>query len=811
MSSTDDPDKRASRVKTNVGKKTAPGSGAPAPTVVDPRGGSGGVPPTVIDPPGGRGSHAGGKVPGTVLDPGSMGGPWVAARLVPPVAGQYEIVRELDSGAEAHVLLVRSKAGRQLVYKTYHERNRVTPETGERISRASKSIEGKKHLVEIVKCGEYDSRWWELLEYCELGSLRSHLRKVDPTEAIGQLAAALTYVHGKDLDLVHRDLKPENVLVRSLTPLNLVLGDFGLVYDMKPGTVVFGKAERTPGYEPPETFHGDKALITRKTDWWSLGMIAAEMVLGRHLLAPPGGSLSTDPDEIKKLIWDGVDVSEIKDPKWNRLCRGLLTRKRDDRWDGRQVSDWIKGGSPAVADDAPDDHVIVPVRDPAKVRRPWAFNGKQYTSAADLAIALQKAWPAAADLLAPSATKSTQVKALQEFCAELKRDVAVRALAEEVTPSNSIDRRLAIVLADLHPALEPEWRGMRIDRAGLEREALLTVEGRARGTGRLDELRVSGVLGVWPMLSGCDGHVVLADRWVTQCQQFSATIDAEASSGAGALGDQAIRQANAWLLLTSLESAHLSSLAERHAGLFTDVGRRQDWYRRIHDRAKSGRDAVAMLVSICYSPVAIERQNAKEAEDRRLAAAEAERRDAAELQRRQQEVATRRLATQARFKKWSSTFLAMGVMALWLGAGLIASTIKYGFANWFADGFNTTAEFMNSVRTWHLGNVGRPFQDLDWINASNSGQSPLPLAFGVVLCVAAVALFVSSRLAEKGRGLGDDGRLAPATKRAAMAGSLTAAAGVVALAPWALIGLIFVAIAVAAVMLIVIVFAIANS
>ena len=151
MSSTDDPDKRASRVKTNVGKKTAPGSGAPAPTVVDPRGGSGGVPPTVIDPPGGRGSHAGGKVPGTVLDPGSMGGPWVAARLVPPVAGQYEIVRELDSGAEAHVLLVRSKAGRQLVYKTYHERNRVTPETGERISRASKSIEGKKHLVEIVK------------------------------------------------------------------------------------------------------------------------------------------------------------------------------------------------------------------------------------------------------------------------------------------------------------------------------------------------------------------------------------------------------------------------------------------------------------------------------------------------------------------------------------------------------------------------------------------------------------------------------------------------------------------------------------
>lgn len=569
-----------------------------------------------------------------------------------------------------------------------------------------------------MKCGEYDSRWWELLEYCELGSLRGHLRKVDPTEAIGQLAAALTYVHGKDLDLVHRDLKPENVLVRSLTPLNLVLGDFGLVHDMKPGTVVFGKAERTPGYEPPETFHGDKALITRKTDWWSLGMIAAELVLGRHLLAPPGGSLSTDPDEIKKLIWDGVDVSEIKDPKWNRLCRGLLTRKRDDRWDGRQVSDWIKGGSPAVADDAPDDHVIVPVRDPAKVRRPWAFNGKQYTSAPDLAIALQKAWPAAADLLAPSATKSTQVKALQEFCAELKRDVAVRALAEEVTPSNSIDRRLAIVLADLHPALEPEWRGMRIDRAGLEREALLTVEGRARGAGRLDELRVSGVLGVWPMLSGCDGHVVLADRWMTQCQQFRTAIDAVASSGAGVLDDQAIRRANAWLLLTSLEPAHLSSLAERHAGLFADVARRQDWYRRIHDRAKSGRDAVAMLVSICYSPIAIEQQNAKEAEDRRRAAAEAKRvKDAADAA-----IAAARLVRvrKAINLQWAAT-LVLGVTSfalIVLGAAKDASFITEN-SDWMPD----------FVRSWPTSYDGP-------VNAlSLERAEPQLLYVGIVLAV----------------------------------------------------------------------------
>ena len=228
-------------------------------------------------------------------------------------------------------------------------------------------------------------------------------------------------------------------------------------------------------------------------------------------------------------------------------------------------------------------------------------------------------------MLAPSVAKSTQVKALQELCAELRCSAAVRALSDEVTPSNSADRRLAIVLADLNPMLSPEWRGMRVDRVGLENEARLVVEDGPRATGRLDDLRESGVLGVWPMLAGCEKHGVLADAWAQQCRQLRSAVEAEASRGAGMISEQALRQANAWLLLTCLESGHLAALAKRHAAISVDAARRQEWFRRLHDLAKPGHDAIAMLVSMCYAPVATERQNAKDAEDRRLAAEEARR------------------------------------------------------------------------------------------------------------------------------------------------------------------------------------------
>jgi serine/threonine protein kinase len=71
---------------------------------------------------------------------------------------------------------------------------------------------------------------------------------------VGELSTALSFAHG--LGLVHRDLKPENVLVRTVAPLDLVLGDFGLARAVD-ASVRWTRAWGTPTYSPPELAGGE--------------------------------------------------------------------------------------------------------------------------------------------------------------------------------------------------------------------------------------------------------------------------------------------------------------------------------------------------------------------------------------------------------------------------------------------------------------------------------------------------------------------------------------------------------------------------
>ena len=127
-----------------------------------------------------------------------------------------------------------------------------------------------------------------VLELCEgvdlrrLVKARGFLREAEVRPILGQLARGLEYVHARGL--VHRDLKPANVMVTREGAVKLM--DFGVAMatagsDDDQTTTQDRTVLGTPGFMAPEQFAG--GVVDRRADVYSLGVLAYELLTGRHL------------------------------------------------------------------------------------------------------------------------------------------------------------------------------------------------------------------------------------------------------------------------------------------------------------------------------------------------------------------------------------------------------------------------------------------------------------------------------------------------------------------------------------------------
>jgi serine/threonine protein kinase len=208
-------------------------------------------------------------------------------------------------------------------------------------ARAVASIRHRS-ICDVYNFGKLeDGRPYIVMEYLDGEPLDQILRKriaispVETVELLEEICSALAAAHARNI--VHRDLKPGNVFVVSdeATKSRYVkLLDFGLAKDhlsprdgQRPATME-GFVVGTPDYIAPEQARG--LQVTPKTDLYSLGVMAFEMVTGR---LPFLGSSAIDlmnahVNEPAPLV---SDVTNGVPPPLEELIHKLLSKDPADR------------------------------------------------------------------------------------------------------------------------------------------------------------------------------------------------------------------------------------------------------------------------------------------------------------------------------------------------------------------------------------------------------------------------------------------------------------------------------------------------
>ncbi|MFH9727381.1 protein kinase [Streptomyces sp. NPDC017254] len=429
-----------------------------------------------------------------------------------------EVLGDVRRPAQAVVLRVKDREARHrdaavpLVLKWYHRAFAPDPE-------ASRVLTGDlgDHVVHILEHGTADGHPYELMpSYGETTLDQYHARHPGALPAplvrtvVAHLHRALTALH--DQELVHRDVTPDNIVVstQNADRLDLVLVDCG-------AAVHTGRDEDTPrrrGWQGKPLYLAPEASIHRQSvtpaaDWWSVGMVVAELAGGRHPIDYRG-----DEEVLAEIATHDPELPLVTDPRLLMLCHGLLTRAPEHRWGAEQVGRWLAGDSPLVA---PRTTGAAPENlPPRSVAEPFAFLGRAITSTEELARQFDVQWRAADDLLARRGGRERLAAWLGQFTdapgrsPEDARTLGElrELLAQPLTPPDMLR-----LLNWMGPRLPASWHGVPLDTLGIEQLEQEAVRGDDRGRGIVAALVRHALLPLLSTRPGGEGLDDVQRRW----------------------------------------------------------------------------------------------------------------------------------------------------------------------------------------------------------------------------------------------------------------------------------------------------------
>ena len=416
------------------------------------------------------------------------------------LACNWQIVRALAArGAEADLFVVaRHDDSEQAVAKLYRPGIRPPAAALERVKTLLAA-----HAVRVFEYGESDGVPYELMEYCVHGSLRERMAPASgdtgfALAVLAQLAPALEHLHAAGL--IHRDLKPENVLVRALEPLQLVLADFGIA-SLAVGTNHFTSTSRTVRYAPPEAMSG---VLSTKADYWSLGMILAELLLGRH----PFEGLSEAVIN-HQLIVRAVDIGAIADPAWRGVVRGLLLRDPQARFGGEELRRWL-ARDPTLDLDRADNAIGADLR-------PYEIEGTRATSAQELGIVLVRHWQAG--------TKDLARGLVLDWVRNELRDQNLARFVHDLTDLVATpEQRLLRLALHVAPGMPSVWRARPLTSEMLQHAVAQALAGDAHAEEWLLSLHRAEACRLYADAGHPDGPrlAALEKRWQARITRYRA-------------------------------------------------------------------------------------------------------------------------------------------------------------------------------------------------------------------------------------------------------------------------------------------------
>ncbi|MCX4572966.1 protein kinase [Streptomyces sp. NBC_01571] len=395
---------------------------------------------------------------------------------------RFERLAELGAGrtgeprpAQAVVLRVMEReprlraSGVPLVWKGYHHFFAPDP----RVHRVL-SDPLDPHLTQVLDHGRAPGMVWEVCpsegESTLAGYRERHQERTGaplPAERVGEVVAqlhrALTALHGQGL--VHRDVAPDNIVVREGPggEPRVVLVDIGAAAPSDQGRPRHWVGK--PLYVAPEAAAAVQT-VAPGVDWWSLGMVIAELALGAHPIRLRERGLV-----LRRVSTEDVDLGGIRDPRLRALCEGLLTRSLRHRWGADQVGQWL---APEREDPVPvtrgSTAAHAPAARPAPRIRPFAFMGQEYSDREELAEALDRCHPSAARLLSSTARRTELADWAEQFTlAATTRNADSAAEGDDPADVRALlDRApgpvgLARLLNRLGPHLPVTWHGIGLE------------------------------------------------------------------------------------------------------------------------------------------------------------------------------------------------------------------------------------------------------------------------------------------------------------------------------------------------------------
>ena len=227
---------------------------------------------------------------------------------MPAQLADYRLLALVGQGQFAQVYCAAKRSTRRLVEIKKIRHARIQPSQEQAILGQLKH----PNIVGIQATVETSSGYSLVLEYCEAGTLRSHLNATltplnrlslsETKSIIGDILSGLDHIHQKGI--IHGDLKPENILLtydskalKRSGQLQAKISDFGSaqfifnvqadssernthVVDTRIADTRQGKNNQeigSPTYAAPERFNGVSSPVS---DLYAVGVMLYELLLG---------------------------------------------------------------------------------------------------------------------------------------------------------------------------------------------------------------------------------------------------------------------------------------------------------------------------------------------------------------------------------------------------------------------------------------------------------------------------------------------------------------------------------------------------